>query len=424
MQEEHDMSPTQLEFPQQIAPLTASMSINAILGLRNSGTLVLRPPFQRNLVWTPDQQALLIDTILRGLPVPEVYVQTKVTADGAEETVVVDGQQRISAFLRFISDELRLQRLPDLDPRWDGKVFSELEDALRQRFRTFELVVRKLPDLGDDALREIFRRLNKTVEPLEPQELRHAAYVGEFITLVEDLAAAPIIAVVGAFSAKDYLRRRSDEFFAEVSYAVGSRAFPNKKEGLDDLFLTFETQGTPVEYAQELERRFGRVFALLSDIAGVLRRTRFRNKSDFYSLLVLLANNAEKLPTANPQPLLDALTEFSLLVNEIKREEAAERSVDTLVAGPHGSEALRYLRAVERAASDRLNRVRRGEALSAIVSPHLDRARTPLGAPDSAWREDLHAMSDDEMDLGPTAEDLDTTERALSFPRADLDERI
>jgi hypothetical protein len=37
--------------------------------------LELAPPFQRNPVWTDVQKAYLIDTILYGLPVPELYMQ-------------------------------------------------------------------------------------------------------------------------------------------------------------------------------------------------------------------------------------------------------------------------------------------------------------------------------------------------------------
>ena len=37
--------------------------------------LVMRPPLQRRPVWTESQQSFLIDTILRGYPIPELYLQ-------------------------------------------------------------------------------------------------------------------------------------------------------------------------------------------------------------------------------------------------------------------------------------------------------------------------------------------------------------
>ncbi|EQD48489.1 hypothetical protein B1A_14029, partial [mine drainage metagenome] len=160
---------------------------------------------------------------------------------------------------------------------------------------------------------------------------------------------------LGIFSRRDYLRRRSDELIAEVAYAVVANAFPNKKEGLDELFVTYEKQGMPAQDRETLVRRFGRALAQLAPMATTLRRTRFRNKSDFYSLFYVLATNAERLPLEEHATLqlIDRLQEFSYLVNDMKNEEREQRSLDALVNHEFGSSALAYLRAVERAASDR-----------------------------------------------------------------------
>ena len=37
--------------------------------------LQMKPPFQRNLVWTNKQKSFLIDSILNSYPVPELYMQ-------------------------------------------------------------------------------------------------------------------------------------------------------------------------------------------------------------------------------------------------------------------------------------------------------------------------------------------------------------
>lgn len=382
------MPVTEVEFVEQIASTVSNTSINQFQKWLREGSLQLRPPFQRNLVWNDSQRAFLIDSILRGLPVPEVYVQIRTSADGDELVTVVDGQQRISACLAFLHGELRLSDDDEFDPRWRGSVFGDMDDDLRERFRGYELLVRKLPKLDEPVLREIFRRLNRTVEPLVAQELRHAAYTGQFISFVELAGAQPTLSEVGVFTARDYLRRRSDELMSEVAFAVLSNAFPNKKEGLDNLFLTYEKQGIPDEVLQDLRRRFGRVFAQLEPIAGKIRRTRFRNKSDFYSLFVALARNAERLPLADEgDELASLLRAFSERVNDIKSEEGDQRPLDDLTADPLGEQAIRYLRAVERAASDRLSRVRRNEALlAAVVGPAIaNGSPTSLGPEDETW---------------------------------------
>ena len=64
--------------------------------------LDMAPPYQRNPVWLEKQKSYLIDTILNGLPIPELYMQTTVTADGVAKYTVVDGQQRIRSVLEFL----------------------------------------------------------------------------------------------------------------------------------------------------------------------------------------------------------------------------------------------------------------------------------------------------------------------------------
>jgi hypothetical protein len=414
MQKEDDRVSASLEFVNQIASNSSNLSINHFDRAFGDGALILRPAFQRNLVWNESQQSFLIDSVLRGLPVPEVYVQTTTAADGAERLIVVDGQQRISACLRFIHGELRLEVSDDLDPRWRGRTFEEIGETLQARFRGFKLIVRDLPDLEDTVLREVFRRLNKTVEPLEPQELRHAAYTGPFIQFVEMLAAVPVFTEIGVFSARDYLRRRNDEFVAEVVFAVLSGAFPNKKDGLDTLFRTMDLQGFPQGQLVALQRRFGRVLDQLTPIAADIRRSRFRNKSDFYSLLVYLAREAERLPLDEDDSLALAgsLKAFSTVVNDIKKEEAQGNSVDDLTSTPQGESAVRYLRAVERAASDRLNRVRRQESLSetlgAVVAMGGSRA---LSGADEAWLTSEEA--EESIDVMTDAEEKAEAERVI-----------
>jgi len=70
--------------------------------------LTLNPNFQRRSVWTLDGKSYLVDTLLRGLPMPKVYMRT--TIDVSTQRAVrdiVDGQQRMRAILDFAKGELR-----------------------------------------------------------------------------------------------------------------------------------------------------------------------------------------------------------------------------------------------------------------------------------------------------------------------------
>lgn len=379
-----------ISFDTQLAPSALGYTVNSFIKAASEDppSLTLQPPFQRNLVWNDEQRSYLIDSILRGFPVPEVYIQKRTEADGSEELVVVDGQQRISTCIEFVAGRFRTTSGDELDERWRHKWFNELDPALKARFRSFEFVARQLPDVGDVRLREVFKRLNRTVESLEPQELRHAAYTGEFIQLVEAASQSAGMSELGVFSARDALRRRHDEFMSEVFYAWVLGTPPNKKDGLDEHFMTYEHQSFPLRTRTDLIRRFGRANDFLTDCGFALKRSRFRNKSDAYSLLVYLLGAADRLPKAGSEQkqLMKALVDFSEEVNTIKRTESAGEPTDDLSATTSGRIASSYLRSVERAASDRGNRVRRQAALDEVLADVVPNfPLTSLSEADEEW---------------------------------------
>ena len=393
---------TDYRFDVQLALAANSVSIRAVMKAHVEGRLRLRPAFQRNLVWNAEQKSYLVDSILRNFPIPELYIHVSDMPGGNDDLmVVVDGQQRISTCIEFMTDMLRLTG-SDLATEWRGRKFSELHEDLRGRFSRYKLIVRELPDLPESAIREIFRRLNRVVEPLLPQELRHAAYTGDFIELVEQVAAHPVLQELRVFSAKDYRRRGNDELMAEIVYAHVQRAFPNKKEGLDEAFRAYAIQGLDEGVARDVRRRFGRVLALLQRIREALRYSRFRNKSDFYSLLVYLLSRAESLPLpdAGEQAVKQRMHDLSTRLTEYRRAALAGDEPQAVTA----EDALlqKYMRAVERAASDRLSRVRRNDVLEEWFGPALASGETrELTAADEEWTAEIEVAeqeSDAEVD--------------------------
>lgn len=81
------------------------------------GRLEIKPPYQRNPVWLDPQKSSLIDTILHGYPIPELYLQDLVDSEGNETHFVVDGQQRIRACVEFADGEFELDPNESLPSR-------------------------------------------------------------------------------------------------------------------------------------------------------------------------------------------------------------------------------------------------------------------------------------------------------------------
>lgn len=310
--------------------------------------LQIKPPFQRNPVWTELQKSFLIDSILRGYPIPELYVQDLVTEAGDEQHVVVDGQQRIRACLEFVEGKFGLH--PDEVPQWPDMKFEDLTPDERQRVFAYNFIVRQLPPVPEEELRSIFKRLNRNTVVLNQQELRHATYKGEFITTVEGVADLDWWSTSGVFTPNDVRRMLDVEFVSELAVAF-LHGPQNKKLTLEKWFETYEATFPDRE---RIIAVFAKVLGELTQVIPDLPQTRWRKKSDFYSLFLLLAAHEDALPLSK-----NARKELGALLHRF-----AER-VDKYLA--HRSVAPKvvsaYAEAVERAASDLSNRRSRSAAL-------------------------------------------------------------
>lgn len=330
--------------------------------------LDLAPPFQRNPVWTDAQRSYLIGTILEGYPIPELYLQNNVDGDGNEKHVVVDGQQRIRACLGFVRGEFALTE--EELPGWAGATFNDLPPALKKKIYAYKFVIRALPAMSEEKLREIFKRINRNVVALNKQELRHATYWGPFIKMVEKMADDdPYWADCGVFTANDHRRMLDQEFITElvVAHLHGAQ---NKKDKLDHYYELYEQS---FEAKDDVQHAFSKVTAELAQLLPDLAATRWRKKSDFYTLFLVLAERETELPFASDVRigLADRARQFGRGVDQLLRlEETAWESPPELVA--------RYARSVSRAASDRANRIARHKALRETLFP-VERAPSPVG---------------------------------------------
>ena len=150
--------------------------ISDLYGWIKNRELILAPEFQRGDTWTISAQSFFIDTLLRDLPIPPIYIRL-VTDTGAKTSYreVVDGQQRLSAIVKFIDGQLVLDKR---SKEFAGTTYDSLDEDLQQLFLAYQVGVEQLFGADDDMVLDIFHRINAYGLSLNPQELRHGKFQG------------------------------------------------------------------------------------------------------------------------------------------------------------------------------------------------------------------------------------------------------
>ncbi|WP_280395951.1 DUF262 domain-containing protein [Nocardia brasiliensis] len=146
--------------------------------------LILNPAFQRGPVWASPARSYLIDSLLRGYPIPKLLLRTTVDRD-SRRTIrdVVDGQQRLRTIIDFAANRLVLgPKAGD----FRGKKYSDLEDEEKDAFLAYKLTCEQLINASDSDVLEVFLRINSYAVPVNGAELRNAKYDNPFSTVVKD----------------------------------------------------------------------------------------------------------------------------------------------------------------------------------------------------------------------------------------------
>lgn len=284
---------------------------------RKEGNLIVRPLFQRNLVWNDKQRSYLIDSILNGYPIPELYLQEKTNSEGNTTYIVVDGQQRITSFLKFIDNEFSIDK-DQTDYRWENLYFGDLSDEDKKSLYSYKFVVRVLPDMDDDKLKNIFKRINKNNISLNNQELRQATYSGSFITTINTISDKNYWSELGIFSAQKVRRMEDAEYISEIAVAV-LNGHQNKKDNLDNYYIAYEHE---FDQAEELIYRFDNICMEILKILPEIKKYRWRNLTDFYTLFLVLNANINKIPFSSDERaiLSTKLIRFSNLILDISKK--------------------------------------------------------------------------------------------------------
>lgn len=189
---------------------------------QKSQEIVVDNSFQRKYVWTLKHQIKLIETILMGFPIPEIYLWQRNTNPETGETqfAIVDGQQRLGALTDFINNDFALMKT-SLDKEnqeiFGGKRFKDLDQDLKAKLWKYNFSVRFIDDVVDrETIVKLFLKLNSTEFTLNPQELRNAQFDGLFLQLAEEIAGFDFWNKNGIFKDTDIRRMRDIQIISTL----------------------------------------------------------------------------------------------------------------------------------------------------------------------------------------------------------------
>ena len=152
----------------------------------NQGNYMMNPDFQRDFIWPEDKQSKLIESVIMRIPLPVFY--TAENDDG--KMVVVDGLQRLSTFVRFLKNGLRLRLSGNNE--LNGKRFADLPAKLKNRVEDCNLIFYTIDSkVGQRARLDIFERVNSG-EPLSRQQMRNCLFMGEATRFLREEASTEI----------------------------------------------------------------------------------------------------------------------------------------------------------------------------------------------------------------------------------------
>lgn len=143
------------------------------------GQLIIQPEYQRNYIYGDGKRDVaVVESLLKDYPLGLIYFVKN--ADGMYE--VLDGQQRITSFARYVNKSWPFAVELDGKPRY----FDSL-DADRQKLIVDAPLTIYVCEGEPSEIQAWFETINIAGVPLVKQELRNAAYHGPFVTMAREV---------------------------------------------------------------------------------------------------------------------------------------------------------------------------------------------------------------------------------------------
>lgn len=240
----------------------------------------LHPPYQRNFVWTLKDQKQLIDSIMRGYPLPNFIVSLR--KDDSYE--MVDGQQRATTISKYVKNEF---------PNSNKQFFRDID---QKQFLNYTLVFEVIEEVDaskGESLEEYFSLVNKRGVHLNTAEVNQAQYHNApFMIMVNRLMDLQGLSELDIFTSKTKQRMNDRSLVEELVAYLFVGEITEKRKAVDELLEATLDEKQIQEVSREFERILDILCVLNSEMAP-LNNTRFKQRNDFFTLFVFVAKHKE-----------------------------------------------------------------------------------------------------------------------------------
>jgi hypothetical protein len=368
-------------------------TIAEIRDMYDNRQIELDPPYQRKPAWKTKQRRLLLSSLFNGIPIPALIFHKHFISKKMKDVYdVLDGKQRLETILHFIGKK----ELKDEDELWVDfknprtdkddylyfddlrlkKVNKEYENIL-EKFLQYPIpIIEYEGDLSDIfgrnvASKEVFVRINSTGSPLMKNEIRHALWSGLFFELGTQLEKKykNLFLKCKVISKTDLDRYLFHEFILELCTACFEGNYTDRRKKLDELLAQHKWTKKEIK---KVQKRFNKVITWIKEIFPdeFIKFTRFKNKSDFYSLFLVLLKLEQKGYVTNDKKTNKIAGRFLLTFSKQTQQidsKYSEKVITDIKLSEHEKKLAPYINSTRQATDSKRHREIRDSYLMSVL---------------------------------------------------------
>lgn len=242
----------------------------------DKGKLDLNPPYQRRFIWTLNDQQTLIDSVIKGYAIPNIFLYEKKKGDFE----MVDGQQRTRTLIGFIEKQFETIEGEDYTEKKFGNAFKLYQIPFT--------IIEEIEE--DESIEEFYALVNKSGKHLNRPELKKAEYFEtNFLKLITSLAGDSNFKDLDLFTDNSFNRMNDVDFISELVTYLIEDGNTDKKLKVDQLFEK-DISNQELKKLRVVFLKIVRIFTIF-DSHFPLNETRYKQRNDFYTLFGFICKN-------------------------------------------------------------------------------------------------------------------------------------